>query len=1465
MSGGAYRVSARARLRVGATHGTPSGVQRIALPHRAAMVTRYGGQVAHLPVYSGPGVVRALERRGADGASVDGAILLPAATVPPELVAHEVVHALQQVAAHSDGPTLVHRLESAPAAGGRSAAENEAGVLTHPESQPAPTPQHLMPAGVIGLRRSTGGPPAAERPAPTPLEPARPATEQTADSRSTAHPEPASADSSPAAMEAGASPTFSPAPVPATALDPADAAARQAAKAAAETALADAETPSAVLDAYAQMAPSVKAVTSADLGTSVARTSEGSTSEMAAATAEVSVRLDGEQGALPLPAPIVVPGEQAAATPTTPAAPEIDVPAAPDQPEVRTDPGFGPMIEHVFGAGATPEAVGEQIEEVSTRNPGIRTQVTERADIPLVGANDPARMDDDTRIRGAEAAAGRTAATDAVVQGPGPEAVVPRAMEHTVAIESPTAATAPLTQPEGAAQLNDMTLPPEVLTQFDEDTGPAMAATANAARAEMSTAETERDAAHQEAVRTAEADRAAAEGHADAAQRDTIITNRRSIQSERQRTVDRQQAEVERVETEAETARAARRAEADERVATDRAHIDSRYAEAERDSQAEVTRGEGRAEEERERAEREAEDQSWWDRATNFIRRAFEALTNAINAVFDAVRSAVSAIIDAAVTAVTAIIEAAAAALQALVSAFGELLKGLVDGLLGQIFPELAAALTAFIDEAVATVNETIDGIAEALVQAVEAVGASLNAAIDALLDLYQNAINGALAVLEAAMTGDWGALLLKVLDAVLKVLGLDPAAFHAMLAQASEAVGTIVNDPGGFLHHLLDTVVGGVRAFADNFATHLREGIIGWLTGALGGIQLPERWDIWGVLDLARQVLGLTWDFVRERARRIIGEENVARLEAAFSWVATLVTEGWPGLWNRIMGELQSLTDMVLGAIREFVLERVVLAAIRWLASLFNPVGALVQLVMTIWNVYQFVSNQLQRLFGIAQAVVQGISDIARGVLGPAMQRVEQVLADLLPVVIDLLMSLLGVTGVATRVREIIGEVRASIARAVDNLLERVLGPLGLSRGGAGEQPAAAQPGNQIGVPVPVTVAGRAPLMLAIHRVGAGGATVMLGAEPTPVDEYVARADRAAAAQDDDMGRARIHEKITSASQILEALNPIADRAASARDEPTRQRETHAAQEHQRRLAPALGEMLSASSAQAGVPVRGELLQRTFSMDGRSHTLTLTGDGRRAALTMASVRPRDIHAAARAGRDEARAKHLDADIVTELELIMSQAEQYDRWIMDHYDALVLPARDDHAATVAQSRALFDMILHTAIEFGRRHHFTDLVALGHPSLYVLNDEVRTEYRSGWRERFYAQGWSSTIENSWKTTELARLGRAARTRFPTHPYVLDPRRQAFLVEDRNSQYPPSPEVDYVRPRNVHIDHVRAVSDHFQTEGNAERQPERERWYELQSNLQILNERWNTAKGGPRVTNWRVTLNFRGPDE
>ncbi|HEX2282629.1 MAG TPA: hypothetical protein VHG52_12805, partial [Thermomicrobiales bacterium] len=756
-------------------------------------------------------------------------------------------------------------------------------------------------------------------------------------------------------------------------------------------------------------------------------------------------------------APQTVPAPAAAevtleATPPGPA-PEPQIPETPELGSFDANDGVARNLNYGLPEEPTARAsqIGETLQDVQTTDPETPRTAGPPPAIPLGGETDPQRLTDQTGEGLDQARGSRDEARTAVLNGPGPEQAQPRQMDESYAVPELTQpSSAPLTAAAGADAYVSMELPPEVQVAFDQEQQVAMQASLVGATEQTSQATQERDQARETAVNDAQSEAERLSREADQSQRDQVTEARTTIQTERQVTLDAQTKAVADLETDTETRRRTDHEAIDTRVRDDQAKIDGRYQTADADIKTKVAAGERDAAEKRRQAERDAENESWWDRAVSFVRDAFNALVSAIDTIFAAVRSAINTVLDGIKAFAMTLIDAAASFIKNAIAKFGEFLKAAVNALLADVFPELAAKLNKAIDAAVAAAQKFVDDVATGLKKGVAALVDGLKAGLNKILDVYQAALSLAVGLVQAALTGDWSALARKLLEAVLKVIGVAPETFYGFIGRAEETFQIILDNPGRFVGNLLDAFIGGVRRFADNFGTHLQAGLIGWLTGALGsgGISIPERFDLMGVLDLARQILGMTWERLRAKAVKLVGEKNVARIEFVASYIQDLAVKGWSALWERISSEVATLRDMVVEGIQSYLLERVVLTAITKIASLFNPVGAIVQLVLAAWNLYTFLRDQFQRIAQVVQTIVESIANIARGVLEPATARMETVLAGLLPLAIDLLARLLGLGNVGAKVREIIEKVQSFIDRAIDKLLNRVLA---MFRGGAG------------------------------------------------------------------------------------------------------------------------------------------------------------------------------------------------------------------------------------------------------------------------------------------------------------------------------------------------------------------------------------------------------------------------------
>ncbi|MEV3939244.1 hypothetical protein AB0K52_25100 [Glycomyces sp. NPDC049804] len=277
------------------------------------------------------------------------------------------------------------------------------------------------------------------------------------------------------------------------------------------------------------------------------------------------------------------------------------------------------------------------------------------------------------------------------------------------------------------------------------------------------------------------------------------------------------------------------------------------------------------------------------------------------------------------------------------------------------------------------------------------------------------------------------------------------------VLARAAGAIDKIIADPIGFLGNLVTAVKNGVMAFGANIATHLQAGLKAWLLGSLSsaGIEIPEEFDVKGILKMVLSILGLTWPAIRARIVRFIPEPVMARLEQMVEVVQILVTEGVPGLWRWIVEKLGDLKEMVLGQIKEFVVSKIIQAGIVWIISMLNPAAAFIKACQAIYNIVMFFVNQASQIKEFVDAVLDGIDSIASGGGGAVSALIEGALVKALPMVIGFMASLLGLGGISEKIRGILQKVQEPVGKVIDKIIGTIVkigkGLLrGLRRGGA-------------------------------------------------------------------------------------------------------------------------------------------------------------------------------------------------------------------------------------------------------------------------------------------------------------------------------------------------------------------------------------------------------------------------------
>jgi len=665
-------------------------------------------------------------------------------------------------------------------------------------------------------------------------------------------------------------------------------------------------------------------------------------------------------------------------------------------------------------------------------------------DVDLKGSSDPPRADRQETEQLSEAARLQGEAGAAIDSAPGGEQVQPLAISQEHHVEAPE-----LPEVEGMESIAKMDevmaygLPDDVKAKTDELGQAQLETHMKKATSELEKAQSQRTTERDSLLSEAETENQKLIDDANAEQEKAVAEARAGIEGEQKATKDKQQAAVADMKGKSDREKAKVHADIDTRVAQDEAAVDAEFKKAEDQAETRKDAAETSAEQKKAQAQAESENDSWWDAAVSAISSAFDALSSAIGSILDGLVSAVTAVIDAAKDFATGLIDACCSFVCAALEAYGDFLKFLVEGLLGDIFPGLAAALTEFIDAAVNLAKQAVNYIAEKLKEVANALLDWMLAGITAILEAYKAAIQFALSLAKAVLTGDWEEMGRLILEGVLKLAGIPPEEFYAMIGKAMETIDEIIEDPAGFAGNVIAGGALGFKQFGANFLEHLKTGFFEWLVGPLGemGLTLPNNWDLAGVFSLVAQVLGLTQEGIKGVVVDELGETAGVVFDYVWKYTEALITGGLEGLWDAVKEDVDSLWEMVIDGIKDWIMETIVKKAVLRLATMFNPAGAILNLIMTVWNFVQFLADNISKIWGVVSSVVDFMADLAAGVLKPAADGVENALASLIPIAIDLLAKLIGLGGITEKVKEKIDGVQEMVHGAIRKLIQKVKG----------------------------------------------------------------------------------------------------------------------------------------------------------------------------------------------------------------------------------------------------------------------------------------------------------------------------------------------------------------------------------------------------------------------------------------
>lgn len=303
--------------------------------------------------------------------------------------------------------------------------------------------------------------------------------------------------------------------------------------------------------------------------------------------------------------------------------------------------------------------------------------------------------------------------------------------------------------------------------------------------------------------------------------------------------------------------------------------------------------------------------------------------------------------------------------------------------------------------------------------------------AIDEKIEKMKEEMAGALAKLGKLLL--WAAK--KFFTWALEKFGFSLSDIEGIINKGVAVLKAIFTKPIKFVKNLVSAAMEGFHNFSKRFLKHLKDALFEWLTGSLEGLTLPQTWDFKGIIGLALQMIGISYQNLRAHMVAVMGEPVVGGLEKTFTLVQTLVKEGPLAAWEQLKEMAGEMQKAFLDAVKDYIKQKIIEQAVQWIAGIFVPGAGIVKAIIGIYDIVVFFIQKAKQIMKMIGNFLGSISEIAAGNIGAAAEALESGLARGLALVISFLAALLRLTGITAKIRDAIQKIRAK----VDDVLSKV------------------------------------------------------------------------------------------------------------------------------------------------------------------------------------------------------------------------------------------------------------------------------------------------------------------------------------------------------------------------------------------------------------------------------------------
>lgn len=297
------------------------------------------------------------------------------------------------------------------------------------------------------------------------------------------------------------------------------------------------------------------------------------------------------------------------------------------------------------------------------------------------------------------------------------------------------------------------------------------------------------------------------------------------------------------------------------------------------------------------------------------------------------------------------------------------------------------------------------------------------------------------------------------VIVVILEIMNFPFALINNIIAKAMLAFDLIKRDPIGFLKNLLRAIKEGFMQFFDNILTHLFNGLKAWFLSEVqaAGIPIPTDFTVMGIIKWLLAVLDVTMEKIWKKLEDRIGKPKVEKIKRmvamaervagaageAYTFIKDVQERGFMAVMvDKLKEQLSNVWEMVLDAVKGFVMDQIIKKVTVKLLSMLDPTGimAVVNSAIALYKAIQSFIKYLRQMLEIVNSFVEGTLQIAQGATKKAADFLEGALANGIPIVIGFLANQVGLD-LSGRLKEALEIVREKVDKGLTWVIDKVVG----------------------------------------------------------------------------------------------------------------------------------------------------------------------------------------------------------------------------------------------------------------------------------------------------------------------------------------------------------------------------------------------------------------------------------------